>query len=703
MSSRYIGGIVTKNPTALNPALGNAANGIFTMDQYVQQKAAGTWPAYDPYQKYVTLNLHGNGTNGGQNNTFLDSSTNAFSITRNGNTTQGTFTPYGSNWSNYFNGSSDYLTVASNAAFQMSTGDFTIECWVFVANTSNQMIFIDLRGASSTTLAPLLYMTSAGVVNYYTGGSVQITGSAITANTWNHLAVARSGTSTKLFINGIQAGSTYSDSNNYVQSSVYIARASDAAGSYVNGYVSNARVVKGTAVYTSNFTPATSPLTAITNTSLLTCQSNRFIDNSTNAYALTVNGSPSVQRFSPFAPTAPYDASTIGGSGYFDGSGDSLSLADNAAWNMGSGDFTAEGWIYPTSFANEAMIMGQWSGDVGSTTLNWALMFSSGSTGYLRLITSSNGSSVLFDLSTSTFALTLNMWQHIAAVRSGSTFTIYVNGVSRATTTNASALYDATNSFTIGSESNSPGQYFQGYMSNMRVVKGTAVYTGAFTPPTAPVTAVSGTSLLADFTNGSIYDNAMMNDLETVGNAQISTSVKKYGTGSLAFDGSGDYLLAAATPSNRINSTGDFTIEFWAYFNSVASDQRLLAWDNNSSNFVIALYTTSANNLYYYLSSSGSSWNVASAVSMGAIAINTWYHIALVRSGSVFTPYINGVAGTTTSSSATLYASTLPLAIGAVGNGASPYNGYIDDLRITKGYARYTANFTPPTSQLQDQ
>ena len=140
-------------------------------------------------------------------------------------------------WSNYFDGSTGYLTAASNAAFGFGTGDFTIECWVYVSNTTSQMIFVDLRGASSSTTAPLIYMTSSGVVNYYTNGSVQITGSGITANTWNHLAVSRSGTSTKLFINGVQAGGTYSDSNNYVQSSVYIARASDTAGSYVSGYM----------------------------------------------------------------------------------------------------------------------------------------------------------------------------------------------------------------------------------------------------------------------------------------------------------------------------------------------------------------------------------------------------------------------------------------------------------------------------------
>ena len=71
----------------------------------------------DAQFNYVTMLLHGDGTNGAQNNTFLDSSTNNFTITRNGNTTQGSFSPYGSNWSNYFDGTSAYLAAPSNSAY----------------------------------------------------------------------------------------------------------------------------------------------------------------------------------------------------------------------------------------------------------------------------------------------------------------------------------------------------------------------------------------------------------------------------------------------------------------------------------------------------------------------------------------------------------------------------------------------------------
>ena len=82
-------------------------------DLMMQMVAGGTVAPSDPNFRNVTLLLHGDGTNGGQNNTFVDSSANAFTITRNGNTTQGSFSPYGSNWSNYFDGSSDWLRFST--------------------------------------------------------------------------------------------------------------------------------------------------------------------------------------------------------------------------------------------------------------------------------------------------------------------------------------------------------------------------------------------------------------------------------------------------------------------------------------------------------------------------------------------------------------------------------------------------------------
>jgi hypothetical protein len=417
---------------------------------------------------------------------------------------------------------------------------------------------------------------------------------------------------------------------------------------------------------------------------LLTCQSNRFVDNSSNAFAITVNGSPSVQAFSPFNPTAAWSAATYGGSGYFDGSGDYLDAGAQTAFAFGTGSWTVEAWVYVTTL-QEILLF-----DTRSSASTAGVGCRIASDGTLSYSGSANNA-----LTTS--AITANSWNHVAWVYDGTTLSGYINGARGGTATPSFNI--TQNNGVIGRVGFSASGYMIGYVSSLRVVKGSAVYSGAsFTLPTAPLTAITNTSLLLNFTNAGIYDATSKNDLETVGNAQISTTQSKFGGSSMYFDGSGDFLRSPFSQINRINTTGNFTIEFWAYFNSVAADQRLIGWDNNTNNFVIAIYTNTNGNLAYYLSSTGTSWNIAQAVTMGSIAINNWYHVALVRNGSTFTPYINGVAGTTTTSSATLTASTLPLTIGAVGSVASFFNGYINDFRITNGIARYTSNFTPPTA-----
>jgi hypothetical protein len=190
-------------------------------------------------------------------------------------------------------------------------------------------------------------MSNNGTLSFAVGNgsgftSTVTSSSPIPLNSWFHLAVVRSGSTVTMYFNGTSVGSG-SNSGAFGIESFNIA-SPQVANYNAPMYISNVRLVKGTAVYTGNFTPSTTPLTAIANTSLLTCQSNRFKDNSSNAFAITISGALSVQRFSPFSPSAVYSTSTIGGSGYFDGNGDYLNIATNTAFGFGTGDFTIEFW-----------------------------------------------------------------------------------------------------------------------------------------------------------------------------------------------------------------------------------------------------------------------------------------------------------------------------------------------------------------------
>jgi hypothetical protein len=369
-----------------------------------------------------------------------------------------------------------------------------------------------------------------------------------------------------------------------------------------------------------------------------------------------------------------------GGSGYFDGTGDYLSLTGSS---LGSGNITLEFWVYlPTS--GVGLFFDSRTSDVSIA----GFAFYRNSSNYLAMFTDGTGTA-------GTTVIPTNQWVHLALVRNSGTFYGYMNGVQQFTRANSATMsltswkifaqYDNTNLAT-------------GYLSNFRITT-TAVYTAAFTPPTAPLTAITNTSLLCNFTNAGIFDNTGKNNLETVADAQIDTTTKKYGTGSMEFDGSGDYLLM---PSNVdfAFGTGDFTIEFWLNTSDLgpSSDKAIIDFRGSGQNGAYPyLYIYQSKIRYYF--NTGDRIIQASTLSTG-----TWYHVALSRSGSGTRLFVNGTqeASTYTNSDSCLVGTNRPV-IGANSALGANFNGYLDDLRITKGVARYTAAFTPPTAAFPNE
>jgi len=246
------------------------------------------------------------------------------------------------------------------------------------------------------------------------------------------------------------------------------------------------------------------------------------------------------------------------------------------------------------------------------------------------------------------------------------------------------------------------------YQTSSTTVSATTVI---FTPPTAPVTTTSqgatsgNVEYLLNFTNAGITDATAKNALETVGNAQISTTQSKFGGSSMYFDGNGDNLSSPTSP-NLDMGTGNFTVEAWVYVSSRTLNFPLIVGNNNGSYSAGAIALTNSNNdsASYFDKFVLSVFDIATPtlVASSTNSLNTWYHLAIVRNGTTLTMYRDGVsvASTTISSSAVFNWGKSGLRVGG-GNwdaAQSYFNGYIDDLRITKGYARYTANFTPPTS-----
>ena len=208
-------------------------------------------------------------------------------------------------------------------------------------------------------------------------------------------------------------------------------------------------------------------------------------------------------------------------------------------------------------------------------------------------------------------------------------------------------------------------------------------------------------------TNGSttITDNSPYPKTVTaVGNAQISTAQSKFGGASIAFDGTGDAATTANSSDFRLN--GDFTVELWVYPNSLTADRYFVShYDFGSAqrDWRFGLKSGSAHLYFNFVAANGATENEILA-GVG-LTVSTWQHIAVTKSGSTSRIFINGIQQASSTALVDLGGSTASLSVGSILNSGSPAFGancYIDDLRITKGVARYTSNFTPPTTQFPD-
>lgn len=623
----------------------------------------------------------------GSNDTFVDSSTAARSITTYGDATQTGLSPYASAYSNYFDGSGDYIKFANWVG--PGTGDFTVEAWIMLTGTPSDSI---ITATDWTSPGMQWYVRSNYTIlwqifnqNSTNGGTI-----ALTQGQWYHVAWSRVSGTNYLFIDG-DLQNTVSGTNNIGTTNFYVGGRQTTQP--FPGYITNVRVLVGTGLYTSNFTVPTDQLTEISNTSLITCQGPSIKDVTGNYTAEDFNDVKTV-AWSPF-DKAIYTKGNQGGSGYFDGTGDYLTASASDDFVFGSGDFTVEAWVYPKTRGVERGIVNNWQG-------GGAFIFRLTNTNKLNILYYT-GSNVQ---KTSTDSVPANCWSHVTVVRNGNNIYFYINGVADSggaqSETGTIAYYNgAAKDLKIGT-SGDTGNLFNGYISDLRIVKGTAVYTAAFTPPTAPLTAVTNTKLLMNFTNASIYDAAQVNNLIN-SSVTASTGQTKYASASLYYDTKTDRVEIPWRRETHI-FPGDFTVEAWVYPTDTSITSVWGIYDTRQSG------STNANYIFG-LASYSSGWllqlyatGARNATGNQRVQANEWTHVAWVRSGSTITFYVNGVAdGTTTISgvmtstgtSSNAYLSTKDGSINGYGT-----VGYISDFRLTNGFARYTSNFTPPTSPL---
>lgn len=664
-----------------------------------------------------------------QDNRTIDNSANDFTITRVGTLEVTAFSPFSSFlsktpfYSTKFDGAGDYLTISNppTSIRDWSTSDFTCEAWVFPRSFTG---WYYESGSPTVVAHPILIGNNVfnSDVNYWSFGIASNTGQVrlyyfngaavypdlstqtCVLNQWNHIAFTKSGSTVTYWINGVNGGS-FTVSGTPQNSSGTPITIGAGNNSYINGYVGGIRIVSGTSLYSSNFTPPTSPFTSISGTSLLACKSSRIIDESANNFTISANGDTKPSTFAPFAPTVTenksYAASLFGGSLVFDGTGDYVNMSSQAALDLGTTNFTLEFWFYDLgSSLLYPTIIGTVSGwSLGSVSFRY------NNTGQANKFSLHWNPGDPFLSSSSTFPS--RTWHHVALTRSGNTFTLWVNGTSQATGTSSASFNLGFGGTNLGWSAWDGGQgYVRGFVSDLRLLTGTVLYSSNFVPPSEPLTAITNTTLLVKGTNSGVIDSSIKNDLGTGGNAQVNTTIKKYGISSIYFDGTGDYI--GTSPSRDLEfGSGDFTLECWFYPLSTARGGLYHGSAGADYSLGIDFNSVGSQKIGIWASSNGSSWNLINAdpggngIGTTTVSLNAWSHIAFVRSGTTWMLFVNGnrdlnltgISGSVVSRPAN------GKVVGGWFNLSSlPLHGYISDFRATKGYARYTANFTPPTN-----
>ena len=611
--------------------------------------------------QYTSALITTNGTAGG-NATFTDGSSNSRTISVTGNTANSSFSPYRhGGYSANFDGS-DTLTTTGNA---IGSGDFTVEAWIKPSSFADYRTIFTSRTSGNSTSNIVLAVNSSGNVYLYSDAFIITSSSTLTANTWYHVAVVRNGTganTTKMYIDGSEVGSTQF-TNNLTDTGYNVAGDSVDSYNFV-GHITDVRVTKS-AVYTSAFTPPTQRLTSIANTEYLNVNLPYIRD-------LTVNGDPSLEPVSPYA-NDEFSAATNTGSVRFDGSGDYLSATTTA---LGTGDWTVEYWVYHNDFSANQIhaAWGSYAPAFYYRSSSGRFAFYSGTANSINSVTP-----------------VAKQWYHIAWVHDDSANTIkaYVNGKLEDTITSFTTNLSGT-SLRIGDDTTSA--WMHGNIADFRVTN-TTVYTSEFTPPTSPLTNITGTNILVTGNEAKIIDKSQSTpEIKLVDNATSSSTQKKFAATSMYFDGTLDEITTDG--ANIANfGTGDFTVEAWIYPQALSGYNPVVA-----DNQYVSSSPTNAWCLYLH-GTTVDPWKSGSSIlDGGTLSTNTWQHIAWTRESGTMRIFIDGsLVDTATDTTSFDHGDII---IGAnVGN--YHYEGYIEDLRITKGLARYTAAFTPPASSLQ--
>lgn len=605
--------------------------------------------------------------------------------------------------------------------------------WVYTGNTLN--IYVNGVSVYSVTISmgadntePIVIGTARGYSEYFLGYLTNfrlVKGIAVYTGTFTpplvplettqvagtNISAISTTTSTVLLT--LQTNNTFIDRSLYNTSTTI-------SGSPVTSIVSPFSTATAIAPYTFNIFGLTTTNTLV-NGSIITATTGTGSLGTGTTYVYSINNSEQVTCISSAPVTAGTISSVTTSSGNyyggtpsaqyqasFNASNQYVTIAATSALEFGANNFTIEFWWYPTSTARQALYHGSLGAD-------WSvgIDYSSIGTQKIGIWASSNGTTwnlINSDAGgngTGSVTPTQNAWNHVAFVRNGTNWRLYINGTVSVNITGLSGTIVTRSTYpkVIGMWFNSSSYPLSGYISNFRIVTNTALYTAAFTPPTIEATTVTNTAVLTlksssfiDLSSNALTISPVNSPTLTQGSLSLVPAQLVYQY-QVSLNGSSQYLTTPTAPFAF--GTNNFTVEAWVYLNAMPTSD---AWPTNYNlHMVVATIGTPnlGDGIGFIIGQTKliiQNNDTQYASTAHGMTTNTWYHLAYVRNGNNFYFYVNGVAVGSVAFSLSAGTGSTGYIGCETGQGAF-LNGSISNLRIVNGTAVYTTAFTKPSNE----
>jgi hypothetical protein len=606
----------------------------------------------EPYADNVSLLLNGNGDNG--STTFTDSSSYGHTVTPVDNAQISTAQSKFGGASIYLDGSGDCLSLPDDeSAFNFGTGDFTIECWIYWVGGAYGIVFSQRHAYDTNNTGMSWRIDDANdTIGFWHGNGLDGFGTpnnVISKNTWTHIALTRNGSTFTIWVNG-QSEATNTITANMIYYPPVIGRSQGVLYEYLNAYLDDYRITKGVARYTSNFTPPTAELSL--STTVITTETQQapvLTDISLNNNTATLyNG-------------VGYTSSNLG---YFtfDGTNDYMEIPYDESVNLTDGDFTIDFWMNSSSDQTSDVLVsygntsnvGGWAIKTATNKLQYSVGFATHpavagivTSGLVLHLDAGNTASypgsgnTWFDLTTNSNDGTINGATYDSANGGSLSFDGVNNGVS-VPGTNLSLNQMTISSWNYSTNYNQNGFMFEKttngtvntqYSLFYNATGNNAIYYRTF--------GLSSQDLFVDTTTAGVVNNQWNNIVATFDGSQK----KIYVNGVLR-------ATQNVTGTVTQNSTGLAYIGIYGNFGGYPFNGNIASTQIYNKALTASEIQRNYNALKGRYTSQPSSLDsldlfniVENADFSSGITTNTWNHYALVRSGNVYTPYVNAVPG----------------------------------------------------------